>query len=77
MPPTRRDTDAHGRFTLLSDPNLDAIRRYDVFDPEQEVARPAEFLLDSGGVVRWRNLTESYYVRARPQEILEAAKGLR
>src|SRR5437870_3847130 len=64
-------------FTLLSDPELDATRRYDVLDQQEGVARPAEFLVDSAGIVRWRNLTESYYVRARPEQILEAARALR
>jgi hypothetical protein len=41
------------------------------------VARPAEFLLDRTGTVRWRNLTEDYRVRARPKEILERAGALR
>jgi peroxiredoxin len=42
----------------------------------QAVARPAEFLLDRTGTVRWRNLTEDYRVRARPKEILERAREL-
>ena len=42
----------------------------------QDVARPAEFLLDRTGTVRWRNLTEDYRVRARPAEILERARAL-
>jgi peroxiredoxin len=40
------------------------------------VARPAEFLLDRTGTVRWRNLTEDYRVRARVEEILERARAL-
>ena len=69
-------------FTFLSDPNLDAIRRYDLVHAGQginghDIARPAEFLLDSSGTVRWRMLTENYWVRATPQQILDAAKSLR
>ena len=68
-------------FTFLSDPRLDAIRRYDLVHAGQgikgqDIARPAEFLLDSSGTVRWVNLTENYWVRARPEQILEAAKPL-
>ena len=44
---------------------------------EQDIARPAEFLLDSSGNVRWVNLTENYWVRSRPDQIIEAAKTLR
>jgi len=68
-------------FTFLSDPNLDAIRRYDLVHKGQgedgrDIARPAEFLIDSIGTVRWRMLTENYWVRARPEQILDAAKTL-
>ena len=68
-------------FTFLSDPNLEAIKRYDLVHKGQgenghDIARPAEFLIDSSGTVRWRMLTENYWVRARPEQILEAAKAL-
>lgn len=61
-------------FTFLSDPTLTVIRRYDVADGD--AARPAEFLLDSAGIVRWRNLTTSMFVRARPEQMLAAARTL-
>jgi peroxiredoxin len=69
-------------FTFLSDPKAEAIRRYDLVhagagENGGDIARPAEFLLDSSGTVRWVNLTENYWVRARPEQILEAAKTLR
>jgi peroxiredoxin len=69
-------------FTFLSDPKAEAIRRYDLVHAGQgtngqDIARPAEFLLDSSGAVRWLNLTENYWVRARPEQILEAASALR
>ena len=69
-------------FTFLSDPKADVIRRYDVLHAGagidgQDIARPAEFLVDSSGTVRWVNLTENYWVRARPEQILEVAKTLR
>jgi peroxiredoxin len=68
-------------FTFLSDPKMDAIGRYDLIHKGQgengrDIARPAEFLLDSSGTVRWRMLTENYWVRARPEQILEAGKAL-
>src|SRR3954465_14550647 len=63
-------------LTFLSDPKLEAIRRYDVIMEDEGIARPAEFLLDASGTVRWRNLTGDYYVRARPEQVLEAAKKL-
>jgi peroxiredoxin len=68
-------------FTFLSDLKAEAIRRYDLVHKGAgingaDVARPAEFLLDSSGTVRWVNLTENFWVRARPEQILEAAKVL-
>ena len=68
-------------FPFLSDPNAEAIKRWDLLHEGQgtdggAIARPAEFLLDSQGVVRWLNLTENYWVRARPEQLLEAAKAV-
>jgi hypothetical protein len=42
-----------------------------------DIARPAEFLVDRGGIVRWRNITGDIRIRARPEQILEAARALR
>jgi peroxiredoxin len=69
-------------FTFLSDPKAEVIRRYDLVHPRagikgQDIARPAEFLLDSSGTVRWVNLTDDIRVRARPEQMIEAAKQLR
>lgn len=64
-------------FPLLSDPDARVIRRYDVLHPGAgpkgaDIARPAEFLLDENGIVRWVNLTDNIAVRARPQQVLDA-----
>ena len=69
-------------FPFLSDPKAEAIRRYDLLHAGagikgQDVARPAEFLVDSTGTVRWVNLTENYWVRARPEQVLEVAGTLK
>jgi peroxiredoxin len=68
-------------FPLLSDPEAKVIRRYDVLHPGAgpkgvDIARPAEFLLDLNGIVRWVNLTDNIAVRARPEQMLEAANQL-
>lgn len=68
-------------FTFLADPKAEVIRRYDVLHPggghqEEEIARPAEFVIDPGGVVRWVNLTESIFVRARPEQVLAAVSAM-
>ncbi len=64
-------------FPLLSDPNAEVIRRYDVLHPGAgpkggDIARPAEFLIDSNGMVRWVNLTENIAVRAGSEQVLDA-----
>lgn len=69
-------------FPVLSDPRAETIRLYDVVhagagENGRDIARPAEFLVDSSGTVRWVNLTENYWVRARPEQIIAAAEALR
>jgi peroxiredoxin len=64
-------------FTFLSDAEAAVIKRYDVLHrgagPKgEDIARPAEFYVDFGGVVRWVNLTENIVVRARPEQALAA-----
>ena len=69
-------------FPFLSDPNAEVIRRYDLVhagagENGHDISRPAEFLLDSTGTVRWVHLTENYWVRARPEEVLQVARLLK
>jgi len=64
-------------YTFLSDPKTEVIRRYDLLHPgagpkKTDIARPAEFLIDSSGIIRWVNLTDNIAVRARPEQVLEA-----
>ena len=73
---------ANYTFTFLSDPNLDAIKRYGVVhkgagEGGRDIARPAEFLIDRSGTVRWVNLTSDIRVRARPEQLLDAARAIR
>lgn len=68
-------------FTLLSDPDATAIRRYNLLHPKggpdgHDISRPAEFLVDRTGTVRWTNFTEDIRVRARAAEMLAAAQAL-
>lgn len=69
-------------FPILSDTDTAVIRRYHVLHPggaadEHDIARPAEFLIDSSKIVRWSNFTEDIRVRARADEMLAAARRLR
>jgi peroxiredoxin len=63
-------------FPFLSDQKTEVIRRWDLLhagagENGTDIARPAEFLIDKTGTVRWINLTENYFIRARPEDVLE------
>ncbi len=68
-------------FPLLSDPEMKAVRPYDLLHirggPDGvNIVRPAEFLIDPTGRVRWVNLTDDVRVRARGDQVLRAADRL-
>ena len=68
-------------YIFLSDEKAEVIRRYDLLHekggPGGDIARPAEFLIDASGTIRWVNLTEDYRVRARPEELLKVIDALK
>ena len=68
-------------FPFLSDPKAETIGQYGVQHPKggeggKNIARPAEFLVDASGMVRWVNLTNDVRVRARPENVLKAIDAL-
>jgi len=68
-------------YPLLSDAGLHAIRAYDLVhagagSEGADIARPAEFLIDAAGIVRWAGLTDSIAVRTRPEVVLKAIDDL-
>ena len=68
-------------FPILSDVNAEVTRSYHLLHvgagPEgHDIARPAEFLVDSTGTVRWENFTEDVRVRARAEQMLAAARAI-
>lgn len=68
-------------YPFLSDPKLEVIRRYGVLHAragpdDHDIARPAEFLVDATGTVRWVNLTGDLRVRARPENVLKVIDAL-
>jgi peroxiredoxin len=68
-------------FMFLSDPKADVIRRYEILHaaggPDgTDIARPAEFLVDRAGVVRWENFTEDIRIRPKAQQLLAAARTI-
>jgi peroxiredoxin len=68
-------------FPFLSDPKAETIRQYGVLHAKgraggKDIARPAEFLVDTAGTIRWVNLTDDIRVRARPEAVLAAIDRL-
>jgi len=79
---SRKLCDAKGyTFPFLSDPDAAVIRQYGLLHPkggpdDHDISRPAEFLVDPSGTIRWVNLTDDIRVRARPEAVLEAINRL-
>ena len=68
-------------YTILCDTEREVIRQYDLVHENgdmqgNQIARPAEFLIDPTGVIRWVNLTENWRIRLRPENFLEALDEL-
>jgi peroxiredoxin Q/BCP len=68
-------------FPLLSDPKAEMIRQYGVLHAKggeegKDIARPAEFLVDAAGTIRWVNLTDDIRVRVRPESVLSVIDRL-
>ncbi|MFQ5778100.1 MAG: peroxiredoxin family protein [Terriglobia bacterium] len=78
---TRKHVDKQGySFTFLSDMEAEVIGRYDLLHEgggprRADVSHPAQFLIDSTGTVRWRNLAKGMPV-VRPQDILRVIDEL-
>lgn len=67
-------------YRIAADPTLAAIDAYDLRHEdagvEHPIARPATFVIDADGIVRWRDLTENFRLRPRPEAILAAIDAL-
>ena len=68
-------------FTFLSDANAEVIRRYDLLHPGggidgANIARSAEFVLDSSGTVRWAYTAQGDNVRPTGAKVLSVLEQL-
>ncbi|MBI4469072.1 MAG: peroxiredoxin family protein [Acidobacteria bacterium] len=68
-------------FTLLADTKAEVIRKYDLLHAgggirSTDIARPAEFLIDPTGTIRWVNLTDDYRSRANAEQFLNVIDKL-
>lgn len=61
-------------FAFLADEKADVIRRWGLLHEGgfrgADISRPAEFLIDPTGIVRWVNLTDDYAQRLDATEAL-------
>ncbi len=67
-------------FPVLSDNGLAAttafgLRHIDAAPTGGDVPRPATYLIE-GGKVRWRDLTDNWRIRPRPDDLLRAIAAL-
>ena len=68
-------------FPLLADPDLEVIDRYGLRHEGAsieggDIARPAVFLVAPDGGIAWRDLTDNWRVRVRPERVLEQLRSL-
>ena len=59
-------------FPLLADPDGEVIRRYGVWDEEGKIARPAIFVIDRAGIVRYAYVGEDFADRPGDQPVHDA-----
>jgi peroxiredoxin len=64
------------KFTILPDPNKEVIRRYSVLHPDEGIARPAVFIIDKEGVVRFRYIGKNAADRPKNVRLLNALRWL-
>ena len=68
-------------FSILSDPQLKATAAFGLLHPDAapgggDLPRPATYIAE-GGVARWRDLTDNWRIRPRPDQLLGALANLR
>jgi glutaredoxin-dependent peroxiredoxin len=63
-------------FSLLSDSEGDVSRRYGVWDEDGQIARPAIFVLDHSGLVRYVYVGEDFADRPGDREVHAAVREL-
>jgi peroxiredoxin len=67
-------------YTFLSDPGAAVINRYGLFnqdDPNgRAIPHPTTYVIDTGGVVRWKMTEINYRVRPENDDILAALMEL-
>ena len=68
-------------FPVLSDARLEAIDAFGVRHAEGsieggDIARPANFVLDREGRITWREISQNWRMRVRPETVLEQLRAV-
>lgn len=63
-------------FPILSDVDHKVIDAYDLYNPEGKISKPATYVIDSKGIVRWAFFDEDYKIRPLDEVIIEELKKL-
>ncbi len=64
-------------FPLLSDIDHKVIDAYDLYNAEGKISKPATYVLDNKGIVRWSFFEEDYKVRPLEDVLLEELKKVK
>jgi peroxiredoxin len=59
-------------FSLLADVEGEVIRRYGIWDEKGEISRPAIFVIDRAGTVRYAYVGEDFADRPGDQQVYDA-----
>ena len=60
------------RYPLISDPKRRIIKRFGVLHPREGIARPAIFIIDKSGVVRYLHVGKYPSDRPSIQQVMQA-----
>ncbi len=64
-------------YLILSDAEKEAISAYNVVDPSNpRIARPATYIIDETGIIRWKFLDEKFDIRLTSEQIIAELKKL-
>ena len=61
-------------FIVIADPSRETIRRYGLLNPQDQTTRPATFVIDRQGLVRYRYIGASAADRPDVREVLDAVR---
>jgi thioredoxin-dependent peroxiredoxin len=63
-------------FPILSDIDHKVVDAYDLYNADGKISKPATYVLDSRGIVRWSFFEEDYKVRPLDDVIIEELKKI-